>query len=104
MYFKSESCANFKKPSKYIVKSPKITIQIAINNSRSRKCACKTRSAFERNLNAKAISKNPKVTLTEFNQPPDCGKEFNQPGKAAKSANGKAIANENPSIPIIGPR
>ena len=38
--------------------------------------------ALDKNLNAKAISKNPKVTLTEFNQPPDWGKEFNQPGKA----------------------
>ena len=54
-------------------------------------------------MKANAISKNPKVTFTEFNHPPDCGKEFNHPGKAANKANGKAMANEKPSIPIIGP-
>ena len=76
---------------------------MAINNSLSNKCVCNTKSALDKNLNANAISKNPKVTLTEFNQPPDCGSEFNQPGKAANNANGNAIASENPNIPIMGP-
>ncbi len=53
-------------------------------------------------MNAKANSKNPKTTFTVFSQPPDFGNEFNQPGKAANKAKGKAIANENPNIPIIG--
>ena len=103
MCFKSESWANFKNPKRYIVNSPKIIIQIAINNSRSNQCVCITKSALDKNLKAKAISRNPKVTFTEFNHPPDCGKEFNHPGKAANNANGNAIANEKPNIPIIGP-
>ena len=57
---------------------------------------------MERNLKAKANSKNPNTTFTVFIQPPDFGKECNQPGKAANKAKGKAIANEKPNIPIIG--
>ena len=57
---------------------------------------------MERNLKAKASSKNPKTTLTEFNQPPDFGKEFNQPGKIANKVNGMAKAKENANIPKIG--
>jgi hypothetical protein len=53
-------------------------------------------------LNANASSKKPKVTFTEFNQPPDLGKDCNQFGKSAKSINGKAKADENPSMPITG--
>ena len=45
---------------------------------------------MERNLKARANSKKPKNTLTVFNQPPDLGKEFNQPGKAANKVNGNA--------------
>ena len=75
-----------------------------MNNSLSRRWSCNTRSAFDKNLKASAISKNPSVTLTEFNQPPDCGREFNQPGNAAKIANGIAIASEKPNLPMIGPK
>ena len=57
---------------------------------------------MDKNLKANANSKNPRTTLTVFNQPPDLGKEFNQPGNIAKSINGKANANEKPNIPIIG--
>ena len=60
-------------------------------------------SATDRNLNAKANSKNPKTTFTEFIQLPDLGKEFNQLGKAANSPKGKAKAVENPSITTNGP-
>jgi hypothetical protein len=81
----------------------KIPIQSARNISRSSKCHCFTKSAFDKNFNAKANSKNPKVTFTVFNQPPDCGMEFNQPGKAANNPNGNASAVENPSIATIGP-
>ena len=62
------------------------------------------KSAFDKNLKANANSKNPNTTLTVFNQPPDFGSEFSQPGKAANNANGRAIAKENPNIPIIGAR
>ena len=53
-------------------------------------------------MNARANSKNPKNTLTVFNQPPDFGSEFIHPGKAAKSVKGKANAKENPNIPTNG--
>ena len=76
---------------------------MAINNSLSIKWLWRTKSALERNLNARASSKKPKNTLTVFNQPPDLGKEFNQPGKAANKANGSAKAKEKPNIPTNGP-
>ena len=79
-----------------------MAIHIDKNTSRSNKCACKTKSAWDKNLKAKANSKNPSTTFTVFNQPPDFGSEFNHPGNAANSAKGKAIAKENPNIPIIG--
>src|SRR5690606_7907760 len=63
---------------------------------------CKTKSALDKNLKAKANSKNPKETLTVFIQPPERGNEFNQPGNTANNINGKAKANENPNIPTTG--
>ena len=89
-------------PNKYNAKAPKIAIQIAKNTSLSSKCSCKTKSAFDKNLNAKANSRKPKTTFTVFNQPPDFGNECNHPGNIANNINGKANANENPNIPIIG--
>ena len=77
---------------------------MAKNTSRSNICACKTKSALDRNLNASANSKKPKTTFTELSQPPDLGKEFINPGNKANKANGIAIANENPSIPKMGAR
>ncbi len=77
--------------------------QMARNNSRSNQCACHTKSAVDKNFKANANSKNPRVTFTVFNQPPDEGKEFNHPGKAAKRVNGMAKARENPNIPTAGP-
>ena len=74
-----------------------------MNTSRSSKCACNTKSALDKNLKAKANSKNPKTTLTELSQPPDLGNELSQPGNAANNVKGKAIANEKPNIPTIGP-
>ena len=70
--------------------------------SRSKKCNCRTKSAFDKNLKANANSKKPKTTFTVFNHPPDFGKEFIQPGKIANKVNGSAIAIENPNIPTIG--
>src|SRR6187549_4033805 len=55
-----------------------------------------------RNLNARASSTKPRTTLTAFNQPPDFGKEFNQPGKKANNVKGIANARENANIPTIG--
>ena len=61
-----------------------------------------TKSALDKNLNAKANSKKPKDTFTVFNHPPDFGNEFIQPGNIANNINGKAKANEKPTIPTIG--
>src|SRR6218665_133454 len=97
------SCGRVIFPKRYNAKAPKIAIQIARNTSRSSKCNCNTRSALDKNLNAKASSKNPKNTFTVLSQPPDFGSEFNQPGNIANNMKGKAKANENPNIPIIGP-
>ena len=80
-----------------------IPIHIAKNISLSKKCACTTKSAFDKNLNAKASSKNPKNTFTVFSHPPDLGKVFIQPGNAANNVNGRAKANEKPNIPTNGP-
>ena len=75
---------------------------MARKTSLSKKCNCKTKSALDKNLKAKANSKNPRTTFTVFNQPPDFGNAFSQPGKAANKENGNAIAIENPNIPTIG--
>ena len=57
---------------------------------------------MERNLNAKASSKKPKTTFTEFNQPPDLGNRCIHSGKIANKVNGIAKAKEKPNIPMIG--
>ena len=62
---------------------------------------CFTKSAFERNLRARANSKNPKTTFTLFIQPPDFGSLFNRPGNAANRPKGKANAKPNPPIPTV---
>src|SRR5436190_23766662 len=72
-----------------------------MKTSLSNKCNCNTRSALDKNLKAKANSRNPKNTFTVFNHPPDFGKVFNQPGNIANNMNGKAKANEKPNIPTI---
>src|SRR3954465_15244391 len=70
--------------------------------SLSRQCNCKTKSALDKNLNAKANSKKPKNTFTEFNQPPDFGSELSQPGNIANNVKGRAKAKEKPNIPTKG--
>src|SRR5690554_5788535 len=75
---------------------------MARKTSLSNKCHCNAKSALDKNLNANANSKNPRTTFTEFNQPPDFGRVFIHPGKAAKRAKGKANAKENPNIPTNG--
>ena len=102
MRSEASSCGKRIFPNKYNERAPKIAIQIAINTSRSIQWYCTTKSAFDKNLNANANSKKPNTTFTVFIQPPDLGSDCNHPGKAANSAKGKAMANENPNIPIIG--
>ena len=79
-----------------------MAIQMAKKISLSNKCNCKTKSALDKNLNAKANSKNPSETLTVFSHPPDFGNECIQPGNIANNINGKAKADEKPNIPITG--
>ena len=60
------------------------------------------KSAIERNFKANAISINPRETFTVFIHDPDFGNACNQAGNAAKNANGKAKAKENPNMPTNG--
>ena len=62
---------------------------------------CRTRSALDKNLNAKASSKNPKITLVVLSHPPDFGKDFSMFGNIAKTANGRPRAMPNPAIPAV---
>ena len=61
---------------------------------------CSTRSAFDRNLKAKANSTKPRTTLTVFSQPPLFGSVFSQFGNSANNAKGSAKAKPKPPIPI----
>src|ERR1700741_377417 len=101
--FRSESCEVLKTPNKYKVSNKKITIHKPMNTSRVNIPACTTRSALDANFKANANSMNPSVTFTAFNQPPDCGNEFNQPGNAANNPKGNASAKAKPNIPQNGP-
>ena len=96
-----ESCGNLILANKYNANPIKITIQIPIKTSRFSKSQWATKSAFDKNLKAKASSKKPKTTSVVFNQPPDFGKEFNQFGNNANSAKGKAKAKPKPVIPAV---
>ena len=89
------SCGVVIFPNKYKAQTPKMAIQIARKTSLSSKCNCNTKSAFDKNLNAKANSKKPKETFTVFNQPPDFGSECIQLGNIANNINGKAKAVES---------
>src|SRR5688500_12865196 len=61
-----------------------------------------TRSTFERNFIAAAISKKPITTLTELSQPPDLGSCETSCGASARIKNGSAKTVEKASIPITG--
>ena len=58
-------------------------------------------SGILKNFIHKANSKKPKITLTEFNHPPDWGRLSSHVGKIANNENGTANAIENPSITIM---
>src|SRR5690606_5830698 len=76
---------------------------MAIKTSLVRIPSWSTRSAFDKNLKASANSRKPRTTFTELSHPPDCGREFIQPGKAANNPKGNASAREKPNIPTNGP-
>ena len=78
-----------------------MAIQNAKKTSLSKMWVCQTKSALDRNLNAKANSKNPMQTFTTFIHPPDFGREVSQLGKMANSTKGTASASENPNEPTV---
>src|SRR5210317_2196871 len=100
-FFKGPSCGNFIFPNKYKAIPMPIITHKPINSSRFKSPQCSTKSAFDKNFNAKANSINPKTTLTVFNQPPDFGNEFNHLGNMANNVNGKANARPKPLIPKV---
>src|SRR5690606_841015 len=91
-------------PIKYKPISPNIVIHNAKNTSLSKNCQLYAKSTLERNFNASASSRNPNTTFTLFSHPPDFGKDFSIEGNMANSTKGTARANQNPSIPMAGPR
>jgi len=78
-----------------------IAIHIAIKTSRFKSPHCFTRSAFERNFIAIAISKKPNTTFTELSQPPALGSDCSKFGKIAKIVKGSARANPKPANPAV---
>ena len=77
-----------------------MTTQIPINISLFRSPQCSTKSALDRNLNAKPNSRKPNIILNVFIHLPDLGKDFSILGKRANKVNGRANAIPNPNIPI----
>ena len=88
------------KPKRYKLKAKKTPIHIAINNSLSNRCASTTRSAFERNLKAKAILKI-QEQLLQYLATPQILAVIHQLGMR-QTIQGSARAREKPNIPING--
>src|SRR5690349_4029310 len=82
----------------------KITTQRDKKISLSNHSQCHTKSAADKNFNAKASSKKPKHTFKLFNQPPDFGMLFKNPGKMAERVKGSARASAKPNMPTAGPK
>src|SRR5699024_6110186 len=74
---------------------------IPIKTSLFNKPQFSTKSAFDKNLNAKPSSRNPNTTLTVLSQPPLFGNLFNQFGNIANKAKGSAKESPNPAIPTV---
>src|SRR5690606_31897989 len=85
-------------------RNAKITIQIIIYMSLSNNPQWYTWSAMLKNLKARASSRKPKTTLTEFSQEPDLGRLLSHSGKTAKRPKGMAKAREKASMPNMGCR
>src|SRR5210317_1651619 len=73
-----------------------MAIKVSLFNSPQ----CATKSALERNFNAKANSKNPNTTFTVVIQLPDLGSAFSVFGNKANRPKGKPKAIPKPSIPM----
>ena len=78
-----------------------VKIQTAKNTSRFKIPQCMTKSAFDKNLNAKATSTNASIFFTTSNQLPDLGNDCSQCGKIANNAKGNASANPKPAKPAV---
>jgi len=61
-----------------------------------------TRSAFEKNFRAAAISNKPTTTLTSLSHPPARGRAAVHRGTRARRKNGVANTTENTAIPANG--
>src|SRR5579863_1090834 len=62
---------------------------------------CITRSALDKNLNAKATSRKASTFLTVSSQPPDFGSDFNQSGNTANKPKGNPSAIPKPASPNV---
>ena len=96
-----ESCGNFIFPKIYTVKNKNIKTHIPRNASIFNKPQCCTKSALDKNLNAKASSKNPSMTFVVLSHPPDFGSDFIIFGNIAKRAKGRPRATPKPAIPAV---
>jgi hypothetical protein len=94
------SYGNLYIPNRYKDIINEMTTQIPINISLFRSPQCSTKSALDRNLNAKPNSRKPNIILNVFIHLPDLGKDFSILGKRANKVNGRANAIPNPNIPI----
>src|ERR1700743_739276 len=88
-------------PNRYNTRAAPIAIQRPKKVSLFNIPQCVTRSAFERYLRARATSTNPKQRFRVFIQPPERGRDCNQPGKRAKRAKGRPSANPKPAIATV---
>src|SRR5678810_1071996 len=100
-FFTGESCGKRIFPNKYKRMATAITIHIPIKTSLFNNPHCLTRSAFDRNFIAIAISRKPNTTFTEFSHPPDFGKDCSQFGKIANTVKGSANAKPKPASPAV---
>lgn len=93
-----------KSKKRYNAIARKTTIQMPIKSSYFNIPHPFVISATERNLKAKANSKKPSTTLTEFIHDPDFGNVLSHAGKAANKPKGKANPVEKPNITKNGPK
>ena len=65
---------------------------------------CSTRSALDKNFNANASSRKPKITFVVLSHPPDFGSALSMFGNVANKAKGRPKARPNPPIPAVSCR
>ncbi len=83
-----------------------ITIHIITKSSLFNQKVRLTKSAMDKNFNAKASSINPKTTLVVFSHPPDLGIDLSICGKRANAPKISAHDSPNPEkaeVSLLGP-